>query len=279
MAAAKEDGGWPNDVVGPMAGDCWDGGEGGFYAPRQLAEMELKQMVEDWKSAAVRAVRAGVGVIEIHAAHGYLIHQFLSPITNRRNDKYGGTFESRTRLLGDIVQGVRAVIPKSMPLFLRVSSTEWMENTDIGRHFGSWDVESTTRLAKLLPGWGVNLLDLSSGGNHREQRVQAFTTQRDYQIQIAGRVRLEMINAGIPLLIGAVGLITEAPQARDVVETGKPHINGYDKSDDGTDHLNEQPPSCKPMADVIFVARQFMREPDWVMRVAQRFGVDVAWPS
>ena len=160
VRATKEVGGWPNDVVGPTEGDSWDGKgvaeDGGFYPPRRLSEKELKEMVEDWKAAAVRAVKAGVDVIEIHGAHGYLVHQFLSPITNRRTDGYGGNFEGRTRLLREIVQGVRSVIPETMPLFLRVSSTEWMEDTDLGKELGSWNVDSTIRLSKLLPGWGVD---------------------------------------------------------------------------------------------------------------------------
>ena len=100
-------------------------------------------MVQDWASSAVRAVRAGIDVVEIHAAHGYLFHQFLSPVTNRRTDDYGGSFENRIRVLLETIKAVRAAIPESMPLFLRVSATEWLEDTDLGKEFGSWDEEST----------------------------------------------------------------------------------------------------------------------------------------
>ena len=294
VRAGEEVGGWPGDVVGPMEGDSWDGkglGEeegGGFYPPRRLSEMELGIMVGDWKRAAVRAVRAGVDVIEIHAAHGYLIHQFLSPITNRRTDGYGGGFEGRIRLLREIVQGVRSVIPESMPLFLRVSSTEWMEETELGKRFGSWDVDSTIRLAKLLPGWGVDLLDVSSGGNHPQQRINMFAS-KDYQTKIANQIRQELRKDGLKLLIGAVGLITEAEQASNIVEAGEgggSKVNG-DGANDGTiaeeaaaaKEMTEQKPGQEPMADVILVARQFMREPEWVLKVAWKLGVDIAWPS
>lgn len=278
--AEKDVGGWPHDVVGPMGGPdaAWDGKglaeDGGYWPPKQLSVEDIQEVVKAFADSARRSVEAGIDIIELHAAHGYLLNQFLSPISNQRTDIYGGSFENRTRLLVEVTQAVRAVVPESMPLFLRVSSTEWMEETDIGKQCGSWDVDSTIRLAKLLPGLGVDLLDVSSGGNDPRQRINMFAS-KDYQTKIANRIRQEIRNAGLHLLIGAVGLITEAEQARDIVESDM--SIGEEASAAKT--MTEPQQGREPMADVILVARQFMREPEWVLKVAWRLGVDVAWPS
>lgn len=275
IRATDDVGGWPQDVVSAMGGEdfTWDGKrsddpEGGFWAPRALTIEEIQQLVRDWASAAQRAVQAGVDVIEIHGAHGYLIHQFLSPITNRRTDLYGGSFENRTRLLVEIIRAIRAVIPTSMPLFLRLSATEWMDETALGKQFGSWDVESTIRVSAIAAQLGVDLLDVSSGGNHPAQRINMFDS-KDYQTKIAARIRRELASAGCKLLVGAVGLITEAEQARDIVD-----------GDDGKRSLSEEAMAAvsmveqsggkEPMADCILIARQFMREPEWVLKVSKR---------
>ena len=170
VRATKDVGGWPDNVVSACGGEefTWDGkrsddSTGGFYPPRSLSLKEIQQLVQDWADAAKRAVQAGVDVIEIHGAHGYLIHQFLSPITNRRTDAYGGSFEKRIRLLTDIVKAIRGVISETMPLFLRLSSTEWMDESDLAKQFGSWDVQSTIRAAQIVSDLGVDLLDVSSG--------------------------------------------------------------------------------------------------------------------
>ncbi|KAF2639784.1 FMN-linked oxidoreductase [Massarina eburnea CBS 473.64] len=288
--ATSEIGGWPENVVGPMGGEewTWDGikttDESGWYwAPKALSESDIAQLVKDWATAAERAVKAGIEMIEIHAAHGYLIHQFLSPITNQRTDKYGGDFENRVRLLVEIIQAIRKVIPDSMPLFVRISSTEWMEETEVGKKYGSFDVESAIKLAKMLPGLGVDLLDVSSGGNHPEQQINMFDS-KDYQIRIASRIRSELKKEGLELLIGAVGLITEAEQAKDIVEeggaTGAATENGeVEKEAQAALQMTEPSDGKEPLADVILVARQFMREPEWVLKVAWRLGLDVAWPS
>ncbi|KAI5363294.1 Putative NADH:flavin oxidoreductase/NADH oxidase, aldolase-type TIM barrel, NADPH dehydrogenase YqjM [Septoria linicola] len=281
IRAAKEAGGWPQNVVAPSGGEdfTWDGiksddPNGGYYAPRELSIADIQELVNDWASAAVRCVRAGVDVLEIHSAHGYLLHQFLSPITNRRTDQYGGSFENRTRLVIEIVQAIRAVIPQTMPLFLRLSATEWMEETDIGKRFGSWDVESTIKLTKIVADLGVDLLDVSSGGNHPQQRINMFNS-KDYQIKIAARIRNEVKAANKEILIGAVGLITEAEQARDIVESSDSIKQEAQVAEEMTDASG----SKEPMADLILVARQFMREPEWVLKVAWRLGVDIAWPT
>lgn len=280
-------GGWPEDVVGPMGGEEWtwdekklDDESGGYWAPRALSEVEIGELVADWAKAAERSVKAGVDVIELHGAHGYMIHQFLSPITNRRTDKYGGSFENRTRLLIEIIQAIRKVIPESMPLFLRISSTEWMEETELGKKLGSWDVESSIRLAKIVAEIGVDLLDVSSGGNHPQQKLNPFDA---YQTRIASRIRQEVKKEGGKLFIGAVGLITEAQQARDIVEGGAVAQQNGDveiaKEAQAAVAMTEPKDGNDPQADVILVARQFMREPQWVLKIAWELGVDVAWPN
>jgi 2,4-dienoyl-CoA reductase-like NADH-dependent reductase (Old Yellow Enzyme family) len=269
----------------------WDGKpnsdeSGGYWEPRALSEGEIGEFVKDWGRAARRAVDAGVQVIEIHAAHGYGIHQFLSPVTNQRMDKYGGSFENRIRILVEVIQEVRNAIPESAPLFVRISSTEWLEETEIGKKFGSWDIESSIKLAKLLPGLGVDLLDVSSGGNHPEQRINMFDS-KDYQIKIASRIRAELKAENLSLLIGAVGLITEADQARDIVEEGGAArglndgkaASEIDQEARAAVQMTDAKDGKEPQADVILVARQFMREPEWVLRVAHKLGVEVAWPS
>jgi 2,4-dienoyl-CoA reductase-like NADH-dependent reductase (Old Yellow Enzyme family) len=290
VRAGTEAGGWAENVVGPSGGEefTWDAlsssnPEGGFWAPRELSQADIDELVQAWADAAVRSVKAGVDVIEIHGAHGYLIHQFLSPVTNRRTDKYGGLFENRTRLLVDIVKALRAVMPETMPLFLRLSATEWLEETEVGKKFGSWDVASTIELAKIVSELGVDFLDVSSGGNHPEQRINMFRSS-DYQTKIAAQIRKELRAAGSKMLIGAVGLITEAEQARGIVEdttNGVSDANGsmLKQEAEAARSLTEATSGGEPMADAVLVARQFMREPEWVMKIAWQLGVDVAWPS
>jgi 2,4-dienoyl-CoA reductase-like NADH-dependent reductase (Old Yellow Enzyme family) len=294
--ATEEVGGWPDNVVGPMGGEseAWDlkgsSEEGGYYPPRALSEPEIKELVKDWGRAAERAVKAGVDVIEIHGAHGYLIHQFLSPVTNRRTDGYGGSWEGRTRLLKEIVQEVRSKIPQGMPLFLRLSSTEWLDDTDVEKEFGgSWKVEDTIEVSKQLSKMGVDLLDVSSGGNHPGQKVNMFAS-KDYQIKIAAQVREELKKSGLNMLIGAVGLITEADQAKNILQSEQetnPQAQpedlengpGIKEEAEIAKNMVQKGDGKEPMADVILVARQFMREPEWVLKVGWKLGIDVAWPS
>jgi 2,4-dienoyl-CoA reductase-like NADH-dependent reductase (Old Yellow Enzyme family) len=272
--------------------ETWDNlpfEKSGYWPPRQLSISEIKDLILDFGKAAERSIKAGVDVIEIHAAHGYLISQFLSPVTNRRSDAYGGTWETRTRLLREVIHEVRSKIPSTTPLFVRVSSTEWLENTPIEKEFGgSWSVDDTIRLAKLLPGLGVDLLDVSSGGNHPGQKVNMFQS-RDYQIKIAAKVREEMRRGGNGLLVGAVGLITEAEQARNILEVppaqhqqDENHEEGL--SDGGEPGIKEEAEIAKRMVQTGEegkepMAGQFMREPEWVLKVAWKLGVDIAWPS
>ncbi|KAL4861051.1 hypothetical protein BDV12DRAFT_208435 [Aspergillus spectabilis] len=282
LRAGEDQFGWPEDVVGPSGGveETWDGlglkEEGGYWPPRALSEEEIQELVGDWARAARRAVEAGVDVIEIHAAHGYLIHQFLSPVSNHRTDRYGGNFENRTRLLLEIIHAIRKEIPTGMPLFVRVSSTEWLEDTEVGKKYGSWTVEDTIELAKLLPQAGVDLLDVSSGGNHPAQTVQQFVVKDStYQTKIAARIRNAVKQSGSSLLVGAVGLITEAEQARDLVEADKLLAQEATVAKE----ITEAKEGKEPSADLLLIGRQFLREPEWVLRVAHKLGVDVAWPT
>jgi 2,4-dienoyl-CoA reductase-like NADH-dependent reductase (Old Yellow Enzyme family) len=258
ITATEEVRGWPEDVMGASA-IRW--GEG-FAMPREMSKEDIRDVVEGFAQAARRSVDAGVDVIEIHGAHGYLISSFLSPISNRRTDEYGGSFENRIRLLVEVIKAIREVIPQGMPLLVRVSSTEWMEQ----QAEESWDVESTIRLAKLLPALGVDLLDVSSGGSSEKQAVTPFN---NYQVGIAGRIREELYKSGIKdLLIGAVGMITEAEAAKEIVEKGK---------GDGLVEIEDENGGIAK-ADIVLVARQFLREPEWVLRVAYRLGIKVQWP-
>ncbi|RGP68816.1 hypothetical protein FSPOR_5022 [Fusarium sporotrichioides] len=258
----ESQGGWPDEVVGPSGGPdfVWDGKskddpKGGFWEPREFSLEEISNLIKSFSGAAQRATCAGVDVIEIHVAHGYLLHQFISPISNQRKDKYGGSFENRTRLILEIIEAVRAVIPDSMPLVVRISATDWMENTVLGKKLGSWDLPSTLRLAKLLPDLGVDVLDVSSGGNHPQAAHNVFNAGKE-QAAFAARVKEALEEAGKRMIIGTVGEVTDAFQARDLVQE---------------DVANS--------VDVISVGRQFLRDPSWVLKVAQELGVEVAWPQ
>ena len=192
---ALREGAW--DTVAPSA-IAFDEG---WHTPQALDAAGLRQLVEDFRRAAERALAAGFRLVELHAAHGYLLHQFLSPLSNRREDAYGGSFENRTRLLREIIAAVREVWPAELPLWVRISATDW--------HEGGWDVEQSVRLARELPALGVDLVDVSSGGLVPHVKIPLGP---GYQVPFAARIRRE---AGIAT--GAVGLITESDQAARIV--------------------------------------------------------------
>ncbi|KAI2635182.1 NADPH dehydrogenase [Xylaria nigripes] len=241
--APNELGGWGDNVWGPSAIKFEDT----YPSPKEMSLDDIKAVVQGFKDATRRAIEAGFDTIEIHGAHGYLINEFLSPLSNKRTDAYGGSFEGRIKLLLEVVAAVRGAMPASMPLLLRVSATEWMEYAGEP----SWTLEETIQLARLLPAAGVDLLHVSSGGNNAAQKINIHPY---YQIDLAGAIREVVKKEGLPLLIGAVGLVTNAEMARDVVQEGK------------------------AKADLVFVARQLLREPEFPLRVAQQLGVEVAWP-
>lgn len=170
-------------------------------APQALDFDGIKKVIADFGVAAQRAVQAGYQLLEIHAAHGYLIHQFLSPLSNFRTDHYGGSFENRVRLLFEIVKEVQTVWPDKLPLFVRISATDWAE--------GGWNTDEAVRLSSLLKTEGVDLIDCSSGGLVNYARIPLAP---GYQVAFAERIRKE---TGI--LTGAVGLITEVQQAEDIL--------------------------------------------------------------
>ena len=197
-AVPVEDGGW--SVVAPSA-LAYDEA---YPQPQALDAAGIARVVAAFRDAAVRALEAGFELVEIHAAHGYLLHQFLSPLSNRREDDYGGDFDGRTRLVLEVIEAVREVWPDTLPLWLRISATDWVE--------GGWDIEQSVALARLAAARGVDLVDVSSGGL---SPLQAITTAPGYQVPFAARIRDE---AGVAT--GAVGLITGAAQAEGILAEG-----------------------------------------------------------
>jgi 2,4-dienoyl-CoA reductase-like NADH-dependent reductase (Old Yellow Enzyme family) len=198
-AVPMSDGGW--QPVGPTASPF----SATYPTPRGLATGEIALVVEQFRQAAQRAVAAGFQVAEIHAAHGYLIHQFCSPLVNTRSDEYGGSFDNRIRLCLEVVSAVRDVWPADLPVFVRISSTDWKE--------GGWDIEQSVELARRLRAAGVDLIDCSSGGAIPDARIPVAP---GYQVPFAERIRRD---AGIAT--AAVGLITDAVQADAIVQSGQ----------------------------------------------------------
>ncbi|MFM8535268.1 MAG: NADH:flavin oxidoreductase/NADH oxidase [Acidimicrobiia bacterium] len=198
-AVPEAEGGW-SSVVAPSASAFADN----YPAPREMSARDIAAVVQAFADAATRALAAGFRVVEIHAAHGYLIHEFLSPLSNLRADTYGGSFENRTRLLREVAAAVRRVWPERLPLFVRISATDWID--------GGWDIEQSVEAARQLNALGVDFLDCSSGGNVATATIPLGP---GYQVPFAARIRHD---AGI--LTGAVGLITEPAQAEQIIADG-----------------------------------------------------------
>ncbi|HVU95798.1 MAG TPA: NADPH dehydrogenase NamA [Puia sp.] len=195
----EQAGGWT--AVAPSAMPFSEG----YAQPVELTAGGIQKVIDDFKAAARRAMLAGFKVLEIHAAHGYLLHEFLSPLSNQRKDEYGGSFENRIRLLTEVVDAVRADWPPGYPLFVRISATDWAD--------GGWDIDEAVRLAGVLKARGVDLIDCSSGGLVPHQKIPAGP---GYQVPFSQRIR-EV--SGI--LTGAVGIITDAVQAETIITTGQ----------------------------------------------------------
>jgi 2,4-dienoyl-CoA reductase-like NADH-dependent reductase (Old Yellow Enzyme family) len=225
-----QDGGW--EPVGPSA-HAFDAG---YTVPRELSVAEIAGIVAAFRKSAERALAAGFEVIEIHAAHGYLLHQFLSPLSNTRTDEYGGAFENRIRVTLKVARAVREVWPQRLPLFVRVSATDWKE--------GGWDLAQTIELARQLKPLGVDLIDTSSGGLVPGVKVPLGP---GYQTGFAESIRKE---AGIAT--GAVGMISEPTQAETILAT-------------------EQ-------ADLVFLAREMLRDPYWPRRAAKALDAKIKAP-
>ncbi len=207
-----------------------------FPMPQTLDSEGISKVMDDFVAAATRALAAGFRIVEIHAAHGYLLHEFLSPLSNHRTDSYGGSFENRTRILREVVAAVRRVWPERFPLFVRISASDWTE--------GGWDVEQSVELAKQIGPLGVDLIDCSSGGNIATAQIPLTP---GYQVPFSEAVRKRG-----EILTGAVGLITLGEQAEAIVAEGK--------------------------ADLISLAREFLRDPYFPLHVASRIGEPVSWP-
>lgn len=204
--------------------------------PQALDRNGIQKVVDDFVSAARRALQCGFKLIEIHAAHGYLLHEFYSPLSNQRTDEYGGSFDNRIRLVVEVCRAVRAVWPQELPLFIRVSATDWTE--------GGWNSDDTVELARRVKAEGVDLVDCSSGANVANAQIPAAP---GYQVGFAGAVR-----KGAGILSGAVGLITDPFQAEKILQEGQ--------------------------ADMIFLARELLRNPNFPLWAAHELGEEIQWP-
>ncbi len=202
--------------------------------PQQLSIFEIKQVIKAFANATQRAIKAGYEIIELHAAHGYLIHQFFSPLINNRTDEYGGSFENRIRFLVEIIDQLKEVIT-TQSLWVRISATDWAED--------GWNLEESIALAKILKKKGVEVIDVSTGGGVAQQKI---TTGPNYQVPFA-----EAIKNNSNLLVGTVGEIKTGPQAEDILQ--------------------------KKQADLIFVAREFLRNPHFVAKAAEALNEEIAW--
>ncbi|MET0229491.1 MAG: NADH:flavin oxidoreductase/NADH oxidase [Rhodanobacteraceae bacterium] len=209
---------------------------GDYPLPAALDESGIAKVVADFRAAAQRARDAGFRLVEIHAAHGYLLHEFLSPLSNRRDDRYGGSLVNRARLVREVVAAVRAVWPAPRPLFVRVSATDWAP--------GGWDIEECVELARWLRDDGVDVIDASSGGLVPYAKVPSTP---GFQVPFAARIRREA-----RIATAAVGLITEAKQAQEIVARGD--------------------------ADFIVMARELLRDPYFPRRAAKELGVAITPP-
>ena len=231
VTLTEAEGGWP--IVAPSAVAYDDG----CIVPSALTEEGIQEITAAFVQAARRALLAGFQVAEVHAAHGYLLHQFLSPLSNRRSDSYGGSFDNRTRLLREVVTAVRNVWPEHLPLLVRISATDWVE--------GGWDLEQSLELVRQLIPLGVDLIDCSSGGSAPHAKVPVGP---GYQTQFAEQIRRETGSR-----TSAVGMITDPAQADHIIRSGQ--------------------------ADLVMLARELLRDPQWPLRAARELGHLVPWPA
>jgi 2,4-dienoyl-CoA reductase-like NADH-dependent reductase (Old Yellow Enzyme family) len=209
---------------------------GNYPAPREMSEQDMEMISRQFEDAAKRAERAGFDVVEIHMAHGYLLDTFLSPLSNQRKDKFGGSLENRFRFPLMVAKRVRAVWPSEKPLFVRISASDWVE--------GGFDLPQSVALAKELASLGVDLVDCSSGGISPDAKIPVGP---GYQVPFA-----EGVKKGAAIQTGAVGMITEFDQAEQILAEGR--------------------------ADLIIMAREFLREPYWPMKAAKHFDYKMEKP-
>ena len=204
------------------------------HPPVALTTVEIHQTVEAFKQAALRAIEAGYEIIELHGAHGYLIHQFFSPLINNRTDNYGGSFENRIRFLLEIVDAIQTVLT-TQSLWVRISATDWAE--------GGWNLDESIALAKILEQRGIEVIDVSTGGGVRHQKI---TTGPNYQVPFAAAIKKDT-----SLVVGAVGEIKTGPQAEEILQ--------------------------KKEADLIFIARELLRDPHFAMTASRQLEVEIPW--
>lgn len=204
--------------------------------PKELDEKGIESVISGFKNAAKRAIKAGFELIEMHSAHGYLLHEFLSPLSNQRKDKWGGSLENRIRLPIKAAEAMREEMSEGMPLFTRLSATDWVE--------GGFDIEQAVFLSRHLKKAGVDLIDVSTGGMVPKARIPVG---KGYQVPFARQIREEA-----DILTGAVGLITEAAHANEIITGGD--------------------------ADFVFLGRELLREPYWAIKAQQELGKEPAWP-
>lgn len=221
----------------------------GWHMPRAMTLAEITRLVADYGEGARRAAEAGFDVLDIHAAHGYLIHTFLSPVANTRTDAYGGSLENRMRFALDIAESVRANWPEEKPLFFRLSCVDWRPDLD-ARNDG-WTIADSCVLARELAAKGVDLIDCSSGGIRAENSMMDFAKQRvklkrGHQVPYAEVIRRE---TGIPTM--AVGVILDGPQSEAILQSGQ--------------------------ADLIAIGREALMDPHWALHAAQALGIDPGW--
>ncbi|THE64236.1 NADH:flavin oxidoreductase/NADH oxidase [Salinadaptatus halalkaliphilus] len=237
LPLSPADGGW--ETLSPSP-DAYPPFRGDRPAMKRASTDDIVDVIGAFRTAAERSLEAGFDIAEIHAAHGYLLHEFLSPVTNRREDEYGGSFENRTRLLREVTEEVRAVWPADKPLFVRISGTDWLEDRP------SWDLEQSVRLADDLAGLGVDLIDVSSGSVHPDQEPPGGP---NFQVPLA-----EAIRDGADIAVGAVGGITEPEQADAIVRNGR--------------------------GDLVLVGREFLQDPYFGLHAADRLEDESAdrWP-
>ena len=230
LMASPAEGGWQCVSASPIAYH-------GYAEPREITIPEIKELVIKFVEAAKRAIAVGFDVIEIHAAHGYLFHQFYSPVSNKRSDEYGGDFAGRTKFLLETVEAIRKAIPDSVPLFVRISATDWVDD--------GWNLIDSVELASKLKNLGVDLIDVSTGGNIHNAPIKPAP---GFQVPFATAIRSEV---GIPTT--GVGLITEPEQAAHLIESGE--------------------------VDAVFLARAMLRNPRWPLYAAEKLGVKIDWPE
>ncbi|KAK9477045.1 hypothetical protein V1514DRAFT_334997 [Lipomyces japonicus] len=236
--------GFPADVVAPTAEAFAI--DGAYVSPRELTVAEIKSLVTKFAQAAARAVKAGVDVIEIHAAHGYLLNEFLSPAVNKRTDEYGGSFENRIRFLTEVVTAIKAVLPENVLLFVRTSASDRVEENEDEQGTAGWTSKDTVELFKLLAPLGVDLADVSSSGNTAKTRAWVYEPAFNAPFAFA------LQQAKIPgLHIAPVGVLHD----KDVIEN-----------------------TLAKGVDAVLVGRKFSHNPNLVLDLAAAYGVKVQWP-